>query len=92
MLRDGGHTTVLAMIPGTMEQMQAAVLALNESLRSKQMGQRMLVPECPVIQHSFFLIFGFRCVLKRWLPQNISSTASTATLCVVHAGLTFWYI
>ena len=36
-----------------------------------------------------YLIFGFRCVLMRWLLRSRSSTASMATLCVDHAGLTF---
>ena len=37
----------------------------------------------------FLLISGFRCVLMRWCPQSKSSSASTATLCVEHAGLAF---
>ena len=38
-LRDGNHKSVLALIPGTMEQIQAEVLALKESMRNMQMGQ-----------------------------------------------------
>ena len=37
----------------------------------------------------FLLISGFRCVLMRWCPRSKSSSASTATLCVEHAGLAF---
>ena len=52
-LRDSGHKSVLALIPGTMEQLQAEVLALKGSMRNMQMGQeggaRINVPGCPVI-------------------------------------------
>ena len=60
--RDGNHKSVLALIPGTMEQIQAEVLALKESMRNMQMGQggaRINVPECPVSEASkktFFLL------------------------------------
>ena len=37
----------------------------------------------------FLLISGSRCVLMRWCPRSKSSSASTATLCVEHAGLAF---
>ena len=50
--RAGNHKSVLALIPGTMEQMQAEMSALRESVRNMQMGQggaRINVPECPVI-------------------------------------------
>ena len=93
-LRDGGHKAVLALIPGTTEQIQAEMAALRESIRNMQLGQggpRINVPECPVIQNKFPLsfIFGFRFVLKRCLPRGGSSTASTVTLCVEVAGLAF---
>merc|ERR1711971_43808 len=49
--RDGNHKSVLALIPGTVEQIQAEMSALKESIRNIQMGQggaRINVPECPV--------------------------------------------
>jgi|ERR1712192_10643 len=49
--RDGNHNSVLALIPGTVEQIQAEMSALKESIRNIQMGQggaRINVPECPV--------------------------------------------
>ena len=49
MLRDGGHISVLALIPGTMEQLDAEILALREAVRIMQLGPRVYVPECPVI-------------------------------------------
>ena len=52
MLRDGGHISVLALIPGTMEQLQAKVSAMEESMRNMEKGQggpRIHVPECLVI-------------------------------------------
>ena len=51
-LRDGNHKSVLALIPGTMEQLQAEVYTLKESMRNMQTdqgGARINVPECPVI-------------------------------------------
>ena len=51
-LRDGNHKSVLALIPGTMEQLQAEVSTLKESMRNMQTdqgGARINVPECPVI-------------------------------------------
>ena len=58
MFRDGDHKSVLAVIPGTTEQLQAEVLALRESMRNMRMGEggaRISVPERPVIWHSFSL-------------------------------------
>ena len=52
MFRDGNHKSVLAVIPGTTEQLQAEVSALRESMKNMQMGEggaRISVPECPVI-------------------------------------------
>ena len=52
MFRDGNHKSVLAVIPGTTEQLQTEVLALRESMRNMRMGEggaRISVPECPVI-------------------------------------------
>ena len=61
MLRDGGHRSVLALIPGTMEHVQAENLALRESMRNMQ-AARIRVPECPVwvseILFSLFLDSG----------------------------------
>jgi len=49
--RAGNHTSVSALFPGTMEQLQAENLSLRESMRNMRMGQRgarINVPECPV--------------------------------------------
>ena len=91
-LRDGNHKSVLVLIPGTMEQIQAENLALKELMRNMQMGEggaRIKIPECPVIVNLSSNIFEFRCVLKRWHLRSKSSNVSMATLCVDHAGLAF---
>ena len=50
MFRYGNHKTVLALIPGTMEQIQAENLALKEAMRNMgEGGARIKLPECPVI-------------------------------------------
>ena len=53
MFRSGHHKTVLALIPGTKEQLKAENLSLRKSMRNMQMAQgggaRINVPECPVI-------------------------------------------
>merc|ERR1712130_295302 len=47
--RAGNHKAVLALIPDTMEHVQAKVSFLEESMRNMQMGgARIKVPECPV--------------------------------------------
>merc|ERR550532_3073717 len=50
--RDGNHTSVSALFPGTTEQLQAENLSLRQSMRNMQMGRqggaRISVPECPV--------------------------------------------
>ena len=49
--REGNHKAVLALIPGTPEQMQAEMAALKETIRNIQMGlggAKIHVPECPV--------------------------------------------
>ena len=92
LLRDGNHKSVLVLIPGTMEQIQAENLALRELMRNMQMGEggaRIKIPECPVIENLSSNIFEFRCVLKRWHLRSKSSNVSMATLCVDHAGLAF---
>ena len=94
-LRDSGHKSVLALIPGTMEQLQAEMLALKGSMRNMQMGQeggaRINVPECPVIWTSCLSLFSESGVFWRdgTSEANLPLPQWPLNLCVDHAGLTF---
>ena len=64
---------MLALIPGTMEQIQAEVSALKESMRNMQMGQggaRINVPECPVIGNFLPPYFWVQVCFEEMAPPK----------------------